>query len=116
MVAWAKADNDFRCATLPGVARRTEKTALAADYSEVARRCGVLKELLDAADAADVVFATGHAWHVDLRYRKALMDDGQLPRGKDGGVINLPSGESFQVPSTPENAMRTGTIWRIMRS
>jgi len=27
------------------------------------------------------------------------MDDGQLPRGKEGGsVINLPSGETFQVP------------------
>ena len=98
MVAWSKAHDDFRCATLPGVARRTEKTALSADYGEVARRCLILRDLLADADAADVVFSTGHVWHVDLRHRTALMDDGQLPRGKVGRVINLPSGESFQVP------------------
>jgi hypothetical protein len=98
MVAWSNANEDFRCATLPGVARRTEGTALSADYGEVARRCLILRDQLDAADAADVVFSTGHEWHVDLRHRKALMDDGQLPRDKVGRVINLPSGESFQVP------------------
>lgn len=104
MVAWSKANDDFRCATLPGVARRTEKTALAADYSEVARRCRILLDLLASADAADVAFSTGHTWHVDLRHRKALMDDGQLPRDKEGRVINLPSGESFQVPYEGEMA------------
>jgi len=98
MVAWAKEHEDFRCATLPGVAKRTEVTALAADYVDVARRCAILRDLLDDADSADVVFSTGHEWHVDLRHRKALVDDGQLPRGNEGGVINLPSGESFQVP------------------
>ncbi len=76
-----------------------EKTALAADYTEVARRCAVLKGLLVEAESADVTFATGHTWHVDLRFGEPLMDDGQLPRGKaGGGVINLPSGESFLVP------------------
>tara|TARA_A100001037_G_scaffold302852_1_gene335482 strand:+ start:1037 stop:2098 length:1062 start_codon:yes stop_codon:yes gene_type:complete len=98
MVDWSKNHPDFRCATLPGVARRTESTALAADYAEVARRCQILKDRLDAAHSADVRFSTGHEWHVDLRYRPALMDDGQLPRDKEGRVINLPSGESFLVP------------------
>lgn len=98
LVAWARAHDDFRAATLPGVARRTEATALSADYTEVARRCAVLRGLLERADSADVAFTTGHNWHVDLRYHFAHMDDGQLPRGKPDPVINLPSGESFQVP------------------
>jgi hypothetical protein len=98
MVAWAKTHPDFRVATLPGVARRTENTALSADYSEVARRCVILRDLLEKAEAARVLFSTGHVLEVDLRYRKALMDDGQLPRKANGGLINLPSGESFQVP------------------
>ena len=98
MVAWSVSHEDFRVATLPGVARRTEKTALSADYNEVARRCQVLVDLLDAAVEAWVRFATGHEWRVDLRYREARMDDGQLPRDKPTRVINLPSGEGFQVP------------------
>jgi leucyl aminopeptidase (aminopeptidase T) len=98
MVAWARAHDDFRAATLPGVARRTEATALSADYSEVARRCLILRDLLASADSADVTFTSGHNWHVDLRHHTALTDDGQLPRGKPDPVINLPSGETFQVP------------------
>ena len=97
--AWAKEHDDFRAASLPKVARRMEKTALAADYGEVARRCQILKDALAQAEMAKVVFSTGHDWQVDLRFREAKMDDGQLPRGKRGfPIINLPSGESFQVP------------------
>jgi len=104
MIAWAKSHDDFRVAPLPGVARRTEETALSADYSEVARRCVILRDLLAHAESADVIFTSGHKWHVDLRHHKALMDDGQLPRGKADPVINLPSGESFQVPYEGERA------------
>jgi aminopeptidase len=97
--AWSKDHADFRAASLPQVARRMEQTALAADYAEVARRCQVLKEALSKAELAQVTFSTGHQWQVDLRFREAKMDDGQLPRGKSGfPIINLPSGESFQVP------------------
>ncbi len=98
MVAWCASHEDVRVATLPGVARRTEETALSADYTEVARRCDVLRTLLAQATAARVTFGTGHEWRVDLRYREALTDDGQLPRDKATRVINLPSGEGFQVP------------------
>lgn len=97
--AWAMDHGDFRAASLPQVARRMEKTALAADYAEVARRCQILRDALAEAEMAYVTFSTGHKWQVDLRFRKAQMDDGQLPRGKGGfPIINLPSGESFQVP------------------
>lgn len=103
--AWAKGKDDFRAASLPQVAKRMEKTALSADYSVVAERCKKIKELLNLAEFADVVFSTGHRWRVDLRFRDAQMDDGQLPRRKQGKrIINLPSGESFKVPYEGEKA------------
>ena len=43
---------DFRAASLPGVERRMERTALAADYREVARRCGVIRDILLATPTA----------------------------------------------------------------
>lgn len=105
LVQWVISYEDIRIATLPGVARRTEQTALAADYAEVARRCQVLADKLQPAMRAHVVFSTGHEWQVDLRYRPVKMDNGQLPRHKPGvPLINLPSGETFQVPYEGERA------------
>ena len=111
LVGWAEAHTDFRAASLPGVARRMEQTALSADYKEVARRCRILASKFEGAVAARVTFSTGHEWHVDLRQREVKMDDGQLPRHKsDKPVINLPSGETFQVPyegERPDDPSRT---------
>ena len=90
---------DFRVATLPGVARRMEKTALAADYAEVARRCEILARHLRGARSGDVVFDTGHRCRFDLRHREPHLDDGQLPRDCPGvRLINLPSGEAYMNP------------------
>jgi len=90
---------DFRVATLPGVARRMERTALAADYTEVARRCEILAEYLRDARSGDAVFATGHHCHFDLRHREPHQDNGQLPRHSRGRrLINLPSGEAYVSP------------------
>jgi hypothetical protein len=106
--AWAAAHDDFRAASLPQVARRMEKTALSADYKEVAKRCQILKHALDKAEMAHVTFSTGHHWKVDLRFRQAKMDDGQLPRGKAGfPIINLPSGEVFRCPMKARGRART---------
>lgn len=114
MVAWCVSHEDVRAATLPGVAKRTEGTALAADYRDVARRCEVLREVLAQADEARVTFGTGHEWRVDLRYREALTDDGQLPRDKATRVINLPSGEGFQVPYEGERDGEASlTEWEV---
>jgi hypothetical protein len=90
----------FRAASMPGVEKRMEGTSLAADYREVARRCHLLKEAFLAADHAEVEFSTGHRCIFDLRYRMCESDDGYLHRDKsdDLPVINLPSGETFQVP------------------
>ncbi|NWG14625.1 MAG: hypothetical protein HXY20_13945 [Acidobacteria bacterium] len=90
----------FRAASMPGVEKRMEHSALAADYREVARRCRLLKEAFLTADHAEVEFSTGHRCLFDLRYRTCEADDGYLHRDKsdDVPVINLPSGETYQVP------------------
>jgi leucyl aminopeptidase (aminopeptidase T) len=96
---YCRRKEDFRAASLPGLERRMEQSALAADYGEVARRCRILDDLLAGAERLDVRFSTGHTCSFDLRWRKAEMDDGFLPRHKQGDrIINLPSGETFIVP------------------
>jgi hypothetical protein len=95
----AEAHDDFRAASMPGVEKRMENTALAADYAKVAARCRAISDALDGAQLCDVLFTTGHRCWFDLRQRSAELDDGFLPRGKEGDpIINLPSGETFIVP------------------
>jgi hypothetical protein len=90
---------DFRAASMPGVAKRMEQSALAADYAEVSRRCNIIDNLIRGSECLEVVFSTGHACCFDLRYRAPEMDDGFLPRFKIGErIINLPAGETFIVP------------------
>ncbi len=90
----------FRAASMPGVQKWMEETSLAADYREVARRCRLLKDAFLTADHAEVMFSTGHRCLFDLRHRICEADDGYLHRDKidDVPVINLPSGETFEVP------------------
>jgi hypothetical protein len=91
--------DDFRAASMPGVQPRMEQTALAADYSIVAKRCQAIEKAMRGARFCHVVFSTGHRCSFDLRHRKPEMDDGFLPRTKQGDrIINLPSGETFIVP------------------
>ena len=90
----------FRAASMPGIQKWMEETSLAADYREVARRCRLLKAAFQGADHAEVLFSTGHRCRFDLRHRVCEADDGYLHRDKndDIPVINLPSGETFEVP------------------
>ncbi len=95
----AEEKEDFRAASMPGVLKRMEESALAADYGVVARRCQAILEAMEGAELADVLFSTGHRCWFDLRYRTPEADDGFLPRFKEGDrIINLPSGETFEVP------------------
>lgn len=102
----------LRVASMPNVLKRMEQSALAADYVEVARKAGILARLLNAAYTAEVIFATGHTFQFDLRYREAHADDGMCRRDKQGfRLINLPSGEAFIVPyegERPDEPSRTG--------
>jgi hypothetical protein len=89
----------LRAASMPGVTKAMEDTALAADYREVARKGSVLGERLNRAVGARVEFSTGHRMYFDLRHRQSAVDDGKLHRDKKGiRLINLPSGEAFKVP------------------
>lgn len=93
---------NFRAASMPGIQRRMEETALAADYREVQRRCGILFNLLKEADFCQVEFDTGQRARFDLRYRQVDADDGLLRLDDLGfkliNLINLPSGEVCQAP------------------
>lgn len=91
----------LRVASMPGVLRCMEQTALAADYSVVGPRTHILADILTRAERADVEFDTGHRFTFDLRYRKGIADDGScIPdkNDKELRLINLPSGEAFTVP------------------
>lgn len=95
----------LRVASMPGVLKRMEATALAANYAAVATRTRILAEKLTAAHGADVEFDTGHRIHFDLRHRTGHADDGMCRRDKQGiRLINLPSGEAFIVPYEGEIA------------
>ena len=67
----ADAHGDFRAASMPGVEERMERTALAADYRQVAARCREIYDALDGAVLCDVRFSTGHRCWFDLRHRHA---------------------------------------------
>jgi leucyl aminopeptidase (aminopeptidase T) len=89
----------FRAASMPMVDQDMMKTALAADYHQVAQKCGLLLEALEGAEGAHLVFSTGDELYIDLRHRRAEIDDGLLPAEKKGSrVINLPSGEVYIAP------------------
>jgi leucyl aminopeptidase (aminopeptidase T) len=73
--------------------------ALRLDYREVDRRCRLLKDLLDKAQRAELVFLVGGEWcelSLDLRHRQAHASGGLLP--EPGTAGNLPSGETYIVP------------------
>ncbi|MGV8039937.1 MAG: hypothetical protein AB2L07_07640 [Thermoanaerobaculaceae bacterium] len=94
----------IRAATMPGF-RADMIPALRLDYGEVNRRVGILKDLLDRATGADIVFAHpgGEArLHLDLRHRTAHASGGLLPT--PGVAGNLPSGEAYIVPYEGELA------------
>lgn len=94
----------LRVASMPGVLRRMENTALAADYRQVAVKVNQLTERLTRAEGADVEFSTGHKMHFDLRWRSGHGDDGMCGPDKPFPLINLPSGEAYIVPYEGERA------------
>ncbi len=89
----------FRAATMPGFSAAMVP-ALRLDYSEVNRRVGLLKRLLDDAVGADLRFAVEGSGscelRLDLRHRSAHASGGLLT--EPGTAGNLPSGEAYIVP------------------
>jgi leucyl aminopeptidase (aminopeptidase T) len=85
-----------RCASMPGVEKRMERTAFRADYAEIQAWAVAIETILNAAVGAEIVFSTHDTLYLDLRYRRAGSDRGDC--SKPGQFINLPSGEGFKVP------------------
>jgi leucyl aminopeptidase (aminopeptidase T) len=99
LVSWIKESaGQLRAASLPGVLRRMEQTALAADYSVVGRHARHLADKLTRADAAVAWFDTGHTLRIDLRWRAGRADDGDCRGHTPINLINLPSGEAYIAP------------------
>jgi leucyl aminopeptidase (aminopeptidase T) len=97
LVAWTQRAPRLRVASMPMVAPEMEETALAADYAHLARSCGRLRACLAEAELARISFSNGDTLTLDLRYRAAHVDDGQLhPDKTPPRVANLPSGEAYQ--------------------
>jgi len=104
----------LRVASMPGVEKRMEQTALAANYNRVAELADSLCEKLTAAQSADVTFSTEHRLFFDLRFRRAESDNGRCHQGQSFRLINLPSGEAFIVPYEGErNGIKSLTAGEI---
>lgn len=96
LVGWAGRFPRMRIASMPGIAPEMEQTALAADYTRIARSCAQLRAHLDSAEYARISFSNGDTLTLDLRFRTAHVDDGQLhPDKLPPRLVNLPSGEAF---------------------
>lgn len=90
--------HSMRAATMPGFSADMIP-ALRIDYTEVNRRVNFLKDLLDRATGADLVFQHPRGedrLHLDLRHRTGHASGGLLPQRGVAG--NLPSGEAYIVP------------------
>jgi hypothetical protein len=88
----------IRAATMPGF-KAAMIPALRLDYTEVNRRVGILKSLLDRAAGADLRFLSpgGESrLHLDLRHRTGHASGGVIT--EPGTAGNLPSGEAYIVP------------------
>jgi leucyl aminopeptidase (aminopeptidase T) len=74
--------------------------ALRLDYDDVSRRVLLLRDRLDPAVAAEVLFRIDgdeeHRMRFDLRFRKCHVSSGRFP--EKGTAGNLPSGETYIVP------------------
>jgi len=95
----------LRGASMPGCIKEMERSGLSADYAKVAKLCEKLKGRLDKAISGNVVFSTGHSCTFDLRFHDSIVDNGLCHVDKTGvRMVNLPSGETFQVPYEGENS------------
>jgi hypothetical protein len=100
----------FRAATMPGFSPKMIP-ALRIDYNEVFRRVSIIKDKVDPALWADVLFKLDKEkefrMHFDLRHRKGHLSSGRFP--DKGTAGNLPSGETYIVPYEGEKEEATET-------
>jgi hypothetical protein len=100
----------FRAATMPGFSTAMIP-ALQVDFEKLCRRLNLLKEKLDEACAAEILFLVDknreYKMFFDLLHRQAIVSSGRFMR--PGEVGNLPSGETYIVPYEGEKAEASRT-------
>jgi len=101
----------FRAGTMPGFTAEMIP-ALRLDFQEINRRCMLLKEKLDVAERANVVFLVDQkksfSVQFDLRFRSAHASSGCFE--EPGTAGNVPSGETYIVPYEGEMDERSETV------
>ena len=85
-----------RCASMPMVEKRMEKTAFNADYVQVKKYATGIKKILNDAVGAEISFSTDDSLFLDLRNRVAESECGECHN--PGQFINFPSGEGWKAP------------------
>lgn len=88
--------DSLRCASMPGAERRMHDSVYLTNYKEISRYAHGIRDMLEKAISAQVVFSTCDELVFDLRNRSAGADDGDCTR--PGSLINFPSGEGFISP------------------
>jgi hypothetical protein len=111
---YMKEFDHFRWASMPGVEKRMEETALSADYQQIHRRCLLLAPLFEKAVGVRVEFSTGHECYFDITGPAEVgLDHGLLGpevAGTPTAGSNLPAGETYTVPNEAADSKTAGTL------
>jgi hypothetical protein len=115
LIDWTRRFPRLRAASMPMIAPQMEETALAADFATVARSCARLRDKLNTAEFARICFSNGDALTIDLRFRQAHADDGQLRADKTPPrLVNLPCGEAYIAPYEGEHPGQPSTTRGVL--
>jgi hypothetical protein len=104
----------LRAASMPQVMRRMERTALTADYAEIAKLCAKLSPYFEEGVGVDVLFSTGHKCYFDISNNAHVGEDtGLLPptlNAEQTRIANLPAGEVYTCPNESDMSATAGEI------
>ena len=111
---YMKEFDHFRFASMPGVEKRMEETALSADYHQIYKRCHALAPLFERAIGIQVKFSTGHQCYFDITGPAEVgLDHGLLGpevAGTPAAGANLPAGETYTVPNEATDSKTAGIL------
>ncbi len=108
----------LRVASMPGVAKSMQETALSADHKKIAETCSALKPLFEKAIGIEVTFSTGHKCYYDISDNNTVHEDNGLLHPTDDEEIvrlsNLPTGEVCTCPNELPQSKTAGQIPAII--
>ncbi len=111
---FARDFDHIRFASMPGVEKRMEETALSADYQQIYQRCCLLAPLFEKAIGIRVKFSTGHSCLFDITGPAEVgLDHGLLGpevAGTSAAGANLPAGETYTVPNEAPDSKTEGIL------